>query len=189
MEFPVFAFVAMMVGVVNGMAVASILTALAGFAQRRSAVRVYWVYGSWVFFQLLSHIMLWWSIWNVQHTTELNFLSYLYLISGPVVLFLATSILLAATSEGDALDTREHFFSCRRSFFTLWVVFLIWSVFNEPLFLGGFHESVWLQAIAIAVMLMARFSDKPKVQATAVVATYAVQLTITCLYAMRLGQF
>ena len=189
MDFTAFRFLVVMVGVVNGIAIASMLTAAAHYFQRRSTVSTYWVYTLWVLFQLLNHILLWWTIWTLQVAARMNFFTYLYLVTGPIVLCLATGVLLPSPSEYTTLDTREHFYKSRGVFFTLWIAFLVWSIFNETIFLGGFHKSVWVQVITLVFIFGARLSASPRIQAVAVVAAFLALVTLVGLFATRLGQF
>lgn len=80
----IWAFVVALAAVVNGLGVVRLLSGLGEYLKNYSTLKVkhYWVYN------LLAHLLLWWSILRPRSAENINFLSYLYLLIGPTLLYL-----------------------------------------------------------------------------------------------------
>ena len=189
MEYSAFAFLAVLVAVVNGLAIVHILNVIVYAMRQENFKSLYWVHGLWIAFQLLNHITLWWAIWSLQNTTQMDFFKYLYLLCGPLILFLATNSLIATVPDGQRFDTTKIFNENRKLFFSLWITYLLWSIFTDRLFLGEFHESVWIQGILFAVMLGGRMSDNTRIQGAVAVSAMLILLVLIGSFALELGQF
>ncbi len=189
MEYSAFAFLAVLVAVVNGLAIVHILNVIVYAMRQENLKSLYWVHGLWIAFQLLNHITLWWAIWSLQNTTQMDFFKYLYLLCGPLILFLATNSLIATASDGQPFDTRKIYNDNRKLFFTLWMAYLVWSIFTDRLFLGEFHESVWVQGILFTFMLVGRMSNNARVQGAVAVSAMLILLVLIGSFALELGQF
>ena len=91
-----FSFILVMFAVIMGMGVVYILMAIStiirGFG---NGIKTYWLHTTWVFFLLLLHFHVWWGLWDFQDITEWNYFTYLFLLSGPILLFLSASILFS----------------------------------------------------------------------------------------------
>ena len=65
---PTFAFLAVAIGVINGRGLIRTVEALAEsrHAGQPESIRTRWVLDAWIGFQLVLHLALWWSIWNLS---------------------------------------------------------------------------------------------------------------------------
>lgn len=90
-----------LVAVINGLGVVRLLSALAEVVSRRGSKGIahYWVYYALSGFQFMVHILFWWSMVGLREVGELNFLRFLYLLVGPTLLFLGSSLLIAEIEE------------------------------------------------------------------------------------------
>ena len=96
LNFPAFAFIMTLAAVINGMGIVRLLASFAEYLRRQSNLEIvhYWVFNLWIAFQFLLHILLWWSLWNTRAAEAFTFLHYLYLLSGPILLYLGASLFI-----------------------------------------------------------------------------------------------
>ena len=127
-DYRAFIFIISLAAVINGLGIVRLLGAFAEYLrnQKRIEVLSYWVFDLWVLFQLLLHILLWWSLWNLRDVDSFNFGMYLYLLAGPSILYLATSLLVPDLVDA-RIDLRTHYFSVRSAFFTTMGLFWLWD--------------------------------------------------------------
>ena len=94
-------FVIALVAVINGLGVIRLLSAYGDFLAHRNEGRIthFWIYYLVALFQLMIHFLFWWSIVGVRAAGEVNFLQFLYLLIGPTLLYLGTSILIAESED------------------------------------------------------------------------------------------
>jgi len=125
-----FVFIISLAAVVNGLGIVRWLTGFSEFVRRRPALQIthYWVFSLAAVFQFLLHVLFWWSLWSIRGSASINFLSYLYLLSGPILLFVGTAV-LAPGPDGDNIDLRKHYFQVRTIYSTVLILAWLWAVF------------------------------------------------------------
>ena len=108
-------FIVSLAAVINGLGIVRLVGGFGDFLKRRNGLEVthYWVYSLMAIFQLLAHILLWWSIVGLQSAGNINFLTYLYLLIGPTLLFLATTMLLPTVTD-NKVDLHSEYFDPER---------------------------------------------------------------------------
>ena len=146
-------FVVSLAAVINGLGIVRLVGGFGDFLKKRKSLTVnhYWVYSVMALFQLLAHILLWWSIVGLQSAGNLNFLSYLYLLLGPTLMFLATTMLLP--TMGDEIDLEAEYYEFRATYFTVLALFWVWVLCFWPAF--GYDISPnWPQQIVWLAMAM-----------------------------------
>jgi hypothetical protein len=130
MEFDLraFAFILTLAAVINAMGIVRLLASFAEYLRRLNKLEIvhYWVFSLWLPFQFLLHVLLWWSLWNFRVVEAFTFLDYLYLLSGPVLLYLGTSLLIPDVDD-NVIDLHEHFYNIRVPYFT--VASIVWLTF------------------------------------------------------------
>ena len=127
LTFESFAFVFTLAAVVNGLGIVRWVSGLGEYLQRgdQIAVEHYWVFNLFAAVQFLMHILLWWSLWGIRTAETFNFLSYLYLLTGPILLFLGSNLLMPDFASDAALNIREHYARVRRLYSTVYAAFLV----------------------------------------------------------------
>ena len=183
------AFVISLAAVVNGLGIVRMVGGFSDYLRKRTSVTVtpYWVYTVMAMFQLLAHTLLWWSILGLRNADGLNFLSYLYLLLGPTLLFLATNMLSPDVSQ-DTIDLRRDYYEVRRVFYGILAAFWAWAVFIWPVFGYPFAPTVPVLLVWFVLAVAAWLFDQPRVQAVLAVAHLAVFAGFVARYAMNLGE-
>lgn len=188
MDTTSFAFIISLAAVINGLGIVQLLLSLGEYLRTRHRLRIthYWVFNLVVAFQFLLHILLWWSLWNAREAAEFNFLTYLYLLFGPILLFLGTSLLLPDVEE-HAIDVRVQYFHIRRSYFTAMGLLWLWAIFFWPVLSGVFGPTAPILTAYLVIAVVLRLTAHPRVHEVLALANWVLLVAFIVLYAMQLG--
>ncbi len=183
-----FTFTISLAAVINGLGIVRMLSGFAEYlrAKRQLNVSHYWVFALVAAFQFLLHILLWWSFWNIREAGTFNFLTYVYVLCGPIMLFLGTSLLLPDV-EGRKIDLKIQYFDIRRSYFTVMAILWLWAILLWPVLSGVFPPTSQVFTVFLAISVTLRFTDHPKVHVAGALANWALLIAFVALYAMQLG--
>jgi len=181
-----FAFTISLAAVINGLGLVRLLTALATYTQGRHKVTHYWVYALLLFFQFLMHILLWWAMFGTRAAGTLNFLQYLYLLVGPIIMFLSTSMLLPDIKDG-AVDMRALYSQVVHPYFAVTSLLWLWAIFLWPILVGAFAPAwpIFMGMFFLALVL--RFSTPNRAHAFLVPVYCVAILVFIALYQLELG--
>ena len=182
-------FVLSMVAVINGLGIVRLLTALSDGLRKREefSIQYYWVHTLYLIFQLLMHLLIWWAIVGLHKIGILNFLSYLYILVGPTLLFLATTLMIPDV-KADSVDLCAEYYGMRKVYFSLMAGFFLWAIFVWPVFGHGFAPTVPLITAFLVVALISVVTDNPRIHAVMIVVNLAVYMAFIVLYATHLGE-
>ena len=182
-------FVLSLVAVINGLGIVRLLTVLSDSIKRRTELNIefYWIHTLYLIFQLLMHLLIWWSIVGLHKIGELNFISYLYVLVGPTFLFLATTLLIP-DAKADSVDLRAEYYGVRKVYFSLMAGFYLWAIFVWPVFGHDFAPTVPLIMAFLMIALIAFITDKHKIHAALIVANLTLYMAFIILYATHLGE-
>jgi len=183
-----FTFVISLAAVVNGLGIVRLLSSFAEYLRRRNKleIRHYWVYSLFACLQLLVHIMLWWSLWGIHDGPAFNFLFYLFLLSGPTLIYLATSVLMPDAAER-TLDLKEEYFGVRRSYFSLMSMTWLWAILIRPLLNGTFAPSTPIFVLFLILALILRFTGNSRVHAALAILHWILLLVFIGTFGLHLG--
>ena len=186
-EFASFAFIITLAAVVNGLGIVRWLAGFAEYLRRRNSLNLqhYWVLTLFAGFQFLMHILLWWSLWGVRGVAEINFLMYVYLLAGPILLFLGTSV-LSPDIAGES-DMRSHYFSVRRTYSSVLALLWLWAIFMGLVLRGEFAPTLPILSLFLIVALMQRQIAHPTIQGILITANWLLVVVFIASYAMQLG--
>jgi hypothetical protein len=186
----IWALVIALAAVINGLGIVRLVGGFADYLKNHATLNIqhYWVYTLLAVFQLLAHLLLWWSILGVKTSIDnINFLSFLYLVIGPTLLYFATSIMVPDIKD-KPVDLRTEYYNFRKTFFSILIIFWLWAIFIWPVFGHSFSPTVPLIAVWLFISLVLRLTDKPKVHAALIVANCVVYVAFIAIYAMQLGE-
>jgi len=188
-EFASFTFIISLAAVVNGLGIVRWLTSLSEYVRRKGSLNVqhYWVFSLFAGFQFLLHILVWWSLWGVRSaTTDLNFLMYVYVLAGPVLLYLGTSVL--APDMGDnRVNMRAQYITARRTYSSVLALLWLWAIFMGLVLQGEFAPPASIYAVFLAVAVTQRLFDNGMIQATLAVLNWMLLAYFVAGHAMQLG--
>ena len=183
-----FVFIITLAGVVNGLGIVRWLTGFTEYLRLRSStnVKLYWVFVFTAFFQFMLHIVFWWTLWSIRGTGTINFLSYLYLLSGPILLFVGTALLMPST-DGDEVDLEAQYFDCRPSYSTVLILLWIWALCMGVIIRGEFAPTAPLFLVFLINAVVMRATANPSAHGITAVLNWLLFATFVGLYFMQLG--
>jgi hypothetical protein len=183
-----FAFVITLAAVVNGLGIVRWLSGFAEYLRRRQSVQVthYWVFTLSAGYQFLLHILFWWTLYGLRGAATINFLTFLYLLTGPILLFVGTAILIPDFDD-ESRDLRKHFLSSRATYSTVLVLLWLWAIFSSPIMRGFFAPTLPLLTAFLASALVLRISANPKIHSVVAVVNLLLLVSFIALYFMQLG--
>lgn len=183
-----FVFIISLAAVVNGLGIVRWLTGLTDYMRRGSDFQVthYWVFTLAAAFHFLLHIVFWWSLWNIRGTATINFLSYLYLLCGPILLFVGTAM-LAPNVVDDKVDLKAHYFQVRPIYSTVLILAWLWAIFFPLVMRGELGPQSPLFAAFLAVAVVRRTTENPLAHSFAAAANWILLAVFIALYQMQLG--
>ena len=187
LDIRAFTYVISLAAIINGLGIVRLLTSFAVFLRRKDSLQVqhYWVYNLLAGFQFLTHVLLWWSMWGVREEA-FSLVRYLYLLTGPILLFLGTSVLVPDVDE-KTIDVRSIYQGFRKFYFSILIFLWIWVILVWPVFKGVVAPTAWLWSILLAIAVVLRFSDNSRVHAALVTANCLVLVAYIVLFGIELG--
>lgn len=183
-----FVFIISLAAVINGLGIVRWLTGFSEIIRRRTTLQVthYWVYSLVALFQFMLHVLFWWSLWNLRGSSTINFLSYLYLLSGPILLFIGTAT-LSPELDDDSVDLRKHYFHARTTYSTVLVLAWTWAIFLSPILRGAFESNVVFFVALMAMSLIQRLVAHPTAHGIVAVGNWLLLGTYISLSQYQLG--
>lgn len=183
-----FVFVISLAAVVNGLGIVRWLTGFTEYLRRRPSLRLthYWVFSLAAGFQFLLHVLFWWSLWSIRGTATINFLSYLFLLSGPILLFIGSAI-LAPDLADDEIDLRQHYLRARPTYASMLILAWLWAILLSPVLRGSFAPTLPYFASFLALAIAQRLSGNVRFQGIVAVANWLLLLAFITFHAMQLG--
>lgn len=188
LDIRAFTFIISLAAVINGLGIVRLLSTFAEVLRRRQKVKVhhYWVYNAQALFQFTIHILLWWAMWGLRSATTFNFPRYAFLLLGPILLYLGTSVMTPDVDE-DTVDVRSVYREMRTFYFSISILIWIWALLIWPVFRGILAPTYPVLTALLAVAVVLRISDKPGVHAFLVPVNLVLVLVYVLVYGMQLG--
>ena len=118
--------VAMMFIMILSIGIATVLGGLADTV-RRPLGEIHWLPIVWMLLLLFYHLDLFWNSVLIMAAEEWRFTGFLYMILGPVLLFLATTLILSKTNEDAPVASSQHYFEVSTYFFTVLALLMLWT--------------------------------------------------------------
>jgi len=124
---------------------------------RRSRIHV-----AWIVLVLLVHFNIFWHTKALLEVEQWSFGGFLIAIAGPVLLFLATSILLNRPPSDESEGQEDLFFQLRRRFFIVFGMLQIWIVSAGFSMTGSYVTTDLTNVIffLLAILLATKKSDR-----------------------------
>ena len=174
--------------VVNGMGLVRIIGGLGEFVKQRKTVTVepFWPFYLLTLCQLMAHLLLWWSILGMRSIAQINFLIYLYLLVGPTLLFLCTSLMVPEI-EDSKVNLKASFLESRSVFFAISTLFWGWALCFMPFFIGQIAPTAPIFVGFILCSLALWWSDNTTIIKLGVVGYAVLYVVFIALYGMEFG--
>ncbi len=183
-----FFYIITLAGVINGLGIVEWIAGVGRFVRhsRTLTIKGYWVFYVQASFQFLLHILLWWSMWGVREVADFNFLTYIYLLTGPVLLYLGTSLLVPNTDTA-VIDLGRDYYAGRRSYYTVLVLLWLWVIFLWPILAQVFSPGAPIFTVYLAVAVTLRTTARRTVHSVLVPLQAVLLVAFIVQFAMELG--
>lgn len=187
-KIDVWPFILALAAVVNGLGIVRLLTVIAEYLRKYASLNIqhYSVYTMVVLFQLFVHLLFWWSAIGLRAAGDINFLIYLYLLTGPTMLYLGTSLILPELGK-ESNDMRSMYYGFHKAYFTILAVFMLWAIFLWPVFGHSFPPTLPLLIASLIIALILRMTANPKVHAALMIANLSIYAFVIAVFAMNMG--
>lgn len=150
-----FEYFSAMIAVILALGVTHILGQVSYIAQKPELAETYWVHSVWVAVTLLAHFSAWWNIWGLKQSITFSFLTFLYMLIGPIALFLATRAIVPRIRQSPGVDLEKHYYTANRAFFVPMAVFVAWPSLLGLFVLGTASIAGVLEHTAFLVPMVA----------------------------------
>lgn len=175
-----FEFVMVLVSIIVALGVAELLAGIARIM--RGELQVYWIHAVWIFTLLVMQLQYCWSLFDLEARNEWVFLDLVRLLTPPITLFLASSLLFPSRTE--RVDLEEYYFAKRKPVFAL--------LFGVMFFYGILSLSVsllsLLQFAGVAMMGTLFMTDRPQIHAALTLAYAVANLFFVASFSYTLGE-
>ena len=120
-----FEYVAVLISIIVGLALAQILRGVGRIVTSRDGPRPYWVHLLWTLWLFCFIALFWWWEFNLI-SVDWNIYIYLVWIIYATLVFFA-SLVLHPSDISDVTSYKEYFYRNRRWFFSLVIAFSLWD--------------------------------------------------------------
>jgi hypothetical protein len=149
-----FEYVAVLTSIIIGLAITHLLQGTARLIQHPDTGRPYWVHLTWALYMFLNSVFWWWWEFRLTRIEVWTFQMYIFVILFAVTLYLLCALLYPVSLDGyDGF--KDYFYSRRRWFFGLSIVFLLIDVGDTLLKGTAYFASLGPEYIVVRTLKLA----------------------------------
>jgi hypothetical protein len=134
------------------------------------------IHVAWIVLLLLVHFNLFWQTKAIVDVEDWRFGGFLMAMAGPVLIFLATSILLTNPPETKPVDLQKFFVDLGRRFFFVFALTQAWIILAGYALTGVFIVTDLVNVAFLVLSLILASSTAPRVQAIGIVTAWGLGL-------------
>lgn len=134
MENPTTMLVSIMFVTILALAIGNILTTCAEIAGGQRQPLPERIQLSWILLMLFALLSLFWQTTVLFNIEEWQFVEFLYVIAGPMMLFFATNIITVPVKDVQSIDNHGHYFGLCRRFYVMLALHEAWIVRLDGLY-------------------------------------------------------
>jgi hypothetical protein len=153
-----FEYVSVMVSIVLALGVSHLLDAASRILRERSWRDLDPLFSVWFLIQVGVHFEVWWALWSYKDMAVWSYMSFVYVIIGPVLLVINNGILVPSHEELRAVSLDVHFYAMKTRIMGVWLLFVLWSLLLGVVVTGRFVEHASSQVLLLCVVLLTLFT-------------------------------
>jgi hypothetical protein len=180
-EFSNSLLVAIMFVMILSIGIVNILASLASKIDYRSKQTNPGICMSWIILLLLAHFNMFWHTIAIMSIEEWVFAGFLCIVTGPILIFFATDLMLPEPSHPESSDLRAHYFTVSRRFFCMIAVLLLWSIGVDLVLGRGFTGAGGFNVVMFALAVILAFSQLPRLHVLGTGLAWALFITSLAL--------
>lgn len=159
-----FEYVSVMVSIVLALGVSHLLDAASRILRERSWRDMDPVFSIWFVVQIGIHFEVWWALWSFRDLAVWNYMSFIYVITGPILLVVNNGFLMPSREELCSVSLADHFQAVKSRVMGVWVLFLAWSLLFGPIVAGEMVRDISALIVLSGVVIVTLFSRSRRVQ-------------------------
>lgn len=178
-----FAYLAVILAIVLGLAIAQVLVGFRGLLLTRARIKVYWPTILWAFQLLFIFVQSWWAMFGLRRHQDWTFDAFAIVLLQTVFLYMLSALIFPDFGS-EPVDLRQHYYAHHRWFFSIAIGAILASLFKDRIVNGAFPEGanlifhlVYVVMGAIAVITRREWYHKTMaIIGIALFLTYTVML-------------
>lgn len=180
-----FEFLLIVVSILLGLGITELLSGVARIL--RGELPAGRLHTLWILIVFLVQAQLAWGLWLLRSLEEWRYPEFLLLLTGPILLYMASAVLFPATVSSGTLD--GHLLRRRRAFFLLMLAYVCFTALFEVFLLDGGLELVptVLRLLGVALFVALMLSESRRLHWVLALAVLASQLWFTYAYTFVLA--
>ena len=181
----VFEYLMVMVSMVLALALAQLLR---GATEIFTNPNRYWVHSTWVLVLIFLVIQTWWAFWDWNSLANWDLLSFLFLLSFPIGVFIASYLLIPAYRSAE-MDWKAHFYAVKWWLFVTIACVEVIGIGLSWILLGTslLHPYRIFQSALVITTITAAIASSHTVQAPLVIIYFILLFGSQVFTRMRLG--
>lgn len=174
-----FEFILIIISVIYALCVAPLLSGVARVLQFDGEVKHFLPQAAFALFLFLLVVLLWWSIWWFRDV-QWQFATYLFIVTEPLIMFLACSLVFPNRFDGDRISMESHYYKVRVPLLTLILILAVLISADgvvmgiEPLWNGRRYG----QLFGIALVVWALIDKRSRAQNACSLGLIAIVLSL-----------
>ena len=174
MEISKSILVAIMFVMILSIGIVNILASLASKIDYRASQENKGICISWIILLLMAHFNMFWHTIDILSIEAWRFVGFLYIITGPVLIFFATDLMLPGSSQSETRDQKGHYFLVSRRFFFILALLQLWMIGVDFVFGKGFTGSGGFNIAMLALAVTLASSQSTNLHVWGTVAAWAI---------------
>ena len=172
---------AIMFVMILSVGILNILSWLAGIVNHTSENKIGWILVNWLVLLLIAHFNMFWHTLDIMTIEDLKFAGFLYIVTGPILIFFATSIMLPGASQAEYNGMRRHYFGVSRRFFAILALLQLWDIGVDLVLGRGFSGAAILSVAMLALALAMMSSQNARLHILGTIVVWLLFLTFLLL--------
>ena len=179
----VYDYIAVMLSIVLGLGATQMLSGLSQVIQNCNRIKNYWVFYAWVIVVLGLILQFWWAYWDYRAYQNWTFFKFVYLLSGPAVLYFSSRILVPEDIGTQCSNLVTYCFRIRRPFYWSLAIVMFFAmtspfVVREGDFFTEFRVLQGLGLIAALAGAIARIQIVQELVAFSWLVLWLISVTV-----------
>ena len=178
--------VALMFVTILSMGIGNILGTMADIFNHATTARRDRIHVAWIILLLVVHFNLFWYTKAILDVPEWTFGGFMLAMAGPVLIFLATSILLTNPPDENPVDLQEFFVKLGRRFFFVFALTQVWIILAGYAMTGVFVVTDLTNVTFVILAVVLALANSQRVQVAGIVIAWSLGLANLAMRGLNL---
>ena len=178
-----FEFVLIITSVIYALCVAPLLSGFVRVLQFDGEVKHFLPQAVLSLYLFVSVVVVWWTMWWFRDVSW-YFATYFYIVTEPVVMFLACSLIFPNKLDGDSVNLESHYYKIRVPLLTTILVAAL-LVYSDGVVLGieaPWHTRRYVQLVFVALLIWALIDKRKTAQYAFALGSFVIMFSLLALW-------